>query len=51
MSKSSEEARQWMNNNVNEDDEMGYRYYNEAMNELFIVNKHEQEEKDYAITR
>lgn len=43
MSKSSEEARQWMNNNVNEDDEMGYKYYNEAMNELFIA-EHETEE-------
>jgi hypothetical protein len=43
MSKSSEEARQWMNDNVTEDDQLGVRQYNDAMNELFMAIKPEED--------
>ena len=45
MSKSSEEARQWMNKNVTEDDETGYGNYNKTLNELFLTED-ETEDKE-----
>ena len=44
MSKSSEEARQWMSGNVMEDDDIGYGQYNAAMEELFLTIENQAEE-------
>lgn len=43
MSKSSEEARQWANNNTSEDDELGYGQYNNTLEELFLTESTTEE--------
>lgn len=46
MSKSSEEAKQCINNTVTEDDEVGYRQQLEAMDELFLTDHEPKQEED-----
>ena len=46
MSKSSEEATQYANNNLTKDDEVGYRQQLEAMGELFLIDHEPKQEED-----